>query len=130
MAAGSFMGKTFTVSSKKILTPSNLSGSTGADFAAHERVGKKARSQYLGPKLKSYSLDLLLRAQDGVNPRSILKYFQKKSEEGKADYFVVGRSPLSQYPFKITDVSDEWDAVIVGGALVECKITLKIEEYL
>lgn len=47
-----------------------------------------------------------------------------------ADYFIVGNAPISSYPFKITDVSDEWAAVLHSGALVECKVTLTIEEYL
>ena len=72
MAIGSFMGRVFTVSHTKIFTPSNLKGSTGSDWATHEVVGGKARSEWVGPKLKSYTFDLLLRAQDGVPPRSTL----------------------------------------------------------
>lgn len=130
MATGSYMGRVFTVSSWRILTPSNLKGNAGSDWALHETVGRKARSQYLAPKLKSYSFDLLLRAQDGVSPRSTLMYFQRMAEAGMADWFVIGGRPLSPYPFKLTGVSDEWDAVLNGGAMVECKISLTIEEYL
>ena len=114
MATGSYMGRVFTVSSWRILTPSNLKGSAGSDWALHETVGRKARSQYLAPKLKSYSFDLLLRAQDGVSPRSTLMYFQRMAEAGMADWFVIGGRPLSPYPFKLTGVSDEWDAVLNG----------------
>lgn len=53
MAIGSFMGRVFTVSHTKIFTPSNLKGSTGSDWATHEVVGGKARSEWVGPKLKS-----------------------------------------------------------------------------
>lgn len=31
---------------------------------------------------------------------------------------------------KITDISETWDAVLQGGVLVECKVSLTIEEYL
>lgn len=136
MTVGSFMGKTFKVyedvgkNKRKIFTPSNLSGSSGAEFATHDRAAKKARSQYLGPKLREYSFDLILRSQDGVNPRKIKDFFRKKCEKGKADYFIIGGKPLSANRFVITDVSEEWDVVLVGGALVECKITLKLQEYL
>lgn len=58
MAIGSFMGRVFTVSHTKIFTPSNLKGSTGSDWATHEVVGGKARSEWVGPKLKSYTLPL------------------------------------------------------------------------
>ena len=83
----------------------------------------------MGPKLKSYQFDIILRAQDGVNPRSTLKYFQKAAEKGYVDYFVLGGSPLSSNQFKLVSVSDEWDAVISGGVLIECKVSLEIEEY-
>lgn len=127
---GSFMGQTFKVSRKKNYTIKSLSGSAGADFATHERAGKKARSQYLGPKLQSYSVDIVLNAWNGIDPRKKRDFFVKKAEKGKADYFVIGSKPLSKNRFKITDVSDTWDEVMLNGKLVECSITLSIEEYL
>ena len=30
----------------------------------------------------------------------------------------------------VTDISDEWAVVLHRGAMVECKVTLTIEEYL
>lgn len=79
---------------------------------------------------EKYSYDLLLRAQDGVNPRSVLRHFQDCAERAVADWFIVGNSPISPHPFKIVDISDEWAAVVHGGVMVECKVTLTIEEYL
>ena len=52
------------------------------------------------------------------------------AENGYVDWFIIGSAPLSPYPFKLVSVSDSWDAVISGGALVECKVSLNIEEYL
>lgn len=129
MAVGSYMGRVFTVSDKEIFTPSRLAGSTGSDWATHEIIGKKAKSQWLGPKLKKYDLEILLRAQDGVNPRSTLEYFQGVAESQKVDWFIIGGRPLSPNPFKLVSISDEWDAVLNGGILVECKVSLSIEEY-
>ncbi len=129
MAIGSFMGKTFKVSTSKVFTPKNLQGSTGSDWATHERAGKKARSQYLGPKLKTYTFDITLRAEEGVSPRSYLEYFQNKAEKGKADTFVIGNSPLSSNPFVITDISDSWDTVLNGGVVTGVTISLTIQEY-
>lgn len=129
MALGSFMGLTFSVSDRRILTPSSINGSTGGDWATHDVVGGKTHSQFTGPKLKSYQVDILLRAQDGVRPRSTLAILQSAAESGTVDYFVIGGSPLSPHPFKLVEVSDEWDSVITGGALIECSVSLKIEEY-
>jgi hypothetical protein len=130
MAIGSYLGQTFKVSRKMVYTLNKLSGSAGADYAIHDRAGKKARSEYLGPKLRTYSVDITLRAQDGVNPRKKRNYFIKMSEKGKAGYFVIGGKPLTKNRLKITDVSEEWDIVIKKGKLAECSITLELEEYL
>ncbi|MCM1295502.1 MAG: phage tail protein [Muribaculaceae bacterium] len=127
---GSFMGQVFTVSQFKIITPKNIQGSAGSDWAVHELIGRKSRSQWIGPKLRSYTMDILLRAQDGINPRKTLDLFQAIAESDKTDYFVIGGTPLSPNPFKLTSVSDAWNAVLNGGVLVECEITLNIEEYL
>lgn len=130
MALGSFLGKVFTVSNQRIFTPNGLKGSTGGEWAVHDMIGGKSRSQFVAPKLKNYQFDILLRAQDGVNPRAVLRYFQEAAENGCVDWFIIGNAPLSPYPFKLVSVSDSWDAVISGGALVECKVSLNIEEYL
>jgi hypothetical protein len=129
MAVGAFMGQTFTVSRKKIYTPESISGSAGADWTTHERAGQKARSQYIGPKLRIYDVSILLRAQDGVNPREIKDYFIAKTEAGAADYFIIGGKPLSSNRFVITDISEEWDTVI-AGVLAECSLKLSLQEYL
>ena len=130
MALGSFLGKVFTVSDRRIFTPSNFKGSTGGEWATHDIIGNKSRSQFVAPKLKSYQMDILLRAQDGVNPRSTLEFFQEAAESGMVDHFIVGDAPISPNPFKLVSVSDEWDAVISGGLLISCKVSLDIEEYL
>ena len=63
-------------------------------------------------------------------PGKEIWHFQRMAETNAADWFIVGGSPVSPYPFKITDISDEWGAVLHGGAMVECKVSLTIEEYL
>lgn len=129
MAIGSFMGQVFTVSDRRILTPNNLKGSVGSDWATHEVVGGKPRSEWLGPKLRNYTFDLLLRASDGINPSDVLGRLRTAAETQSTDWFIVGNRPISQNPFKIIDLSEEWDTVLVGGWLAECKVTLTIEEY-
>lgn len=129
MALGSYMGKVFTVSDIRVFTPKSLQGSAGSDWANHEIIGRKSRSQWLGPKLKSYTMEILLRAQDGIDPRSTLEYFQQAAESSKVDWLVIGGKPLSPNPFKLVSVSDEWGAVLGNGALIESKVSLSIEEY-
>ena len=52
------------------------------------------------------------------------------AESANAYYFVLGGQPMADNPFKITSLSDEWGAVLHGGALIECKVSVELEEYL
>ncbi len=101
------MGMTFTVSDRRILTPSGLKGQGQPDWATHNRTGARAREPVDCPKLK-YQFDLLLRRRDRGKPANVLRHFQRMAETNAADWFIVGGSPVSPYPFKITDISDEW----------------------
>lgn len=129
MSLGSYLGQVFQVSEQKICTPSRLQGSTGGDWASHEVIGGKAVSQWVGPKRKSYTLEITLRWQDGVDPRRTLEAFQTAAESGQVDWLVIGSRPLSEHPFQLVEVSEAWDVVLGGGKLLACSVTLKLEEY-
>lgn len=129
MTVGSFMGQVFTVSDIKILTPTNWQGAVGSDWSEHERIGEKPRKQWIGPKARKYTCDILLRAQDGVAPRETLEALEQIAESDKTDHFVIGGKPISSNPFCLTELSEAWNTVLAGGKLVECKVSLTIEEY-
>lgn len=126
---GAFMGITFTVSSKKKLTFSDLSGKIGGDWATHEAVGVKPKAQFIGPKARSYNLTIVLSAQYGVPPLRTLERLRKACEQGWTDYFVMGDAPLSKNQFYITEISEAWDQVLRQGKLARCTVQLSIEEY-
>lgn len=92
-------------------------------------INGKAKPEYIGPKLKEYTCDILLDAAHGVNPRKMLKRLTQMAEDGEVHYFIIGFAPLSENRFRITDVSESWDAVIKHGLLVQCKVSLTIKEY-
>ncbi len=129
MYVGLFGDVIFWVGHLRTLTLSGLSGKYGANWSEHEVIGGKARAEYINPKLKEYSCDILLDAHMGVNPRNMLNKLVQMAEDGEVHYFIIGFSPLSQNKFRITDVSDSWDAVIKHGTLVQCKVSLTIKEY-
>lgn len=130
MAVGTFMGETFTASDKKIYTPQNMTGTAGGEYATHARANKKARSQFLGAKLRTYSVPITLDAWNGVNPRKKRDKFIEKAEKGKADYLVIGGKPVCPNRLVILDVSETWEEVMLDGVLVQCNITLQLQEYL
>ena len=62
MYVGIFGDVIFSVGHLRVLTPSNFKGTTGANWAEHEVLGGKARAEYLSPKLREYTFDILLDA--------------------------------------------------------------------
>lgn len=120
----------FSVSDKRVLTPTALSGTAGSDWGSHDVAHGKPRSEWIGPKARTYKFDMTLRAQDGVPPRRTLNQLQQMAESANAYYFVIGGQPMADNPFKITGISDEWGAVLRGGQLVECNVSVELEEYL
>lgn len=130
MALATLGSVVFSVSSSRVFTPSNISGSAGSDWATHDVVHGKPRSEYVGPKLRSYTFDILLRAQDGVPPRRTLKTLQQMAESSDAYWFLVGGESMGDNPYKLTDITDSWDHVLSGGRLIQCKVGITLEEYL
>lgn len=120
----------FSVSSDRVLTPKGLTGESGSDWGSHDVVHGKPRSEWIGPKNKTYKFDLTLRAQDGVPPRRTLNQLKQMAESANAYYFVIGGQPMADNPFKLVSLSEEWDAVIRDGVLIECTVSVELEEYL
>lgn len=130
MYVGIFGDVIFSVGHLHVLTPSNFKGTTGANWAEHEVLGGKARAEYLSPKLREYTFDILLDAALGVNPRKMLNRLTEMSENGEIHYLIIGFAPVSQNKFRVTEISDSWDSVIKHGLLMQCKVSLTIKEYI
>lgn len=126
---GSYAGQVFTVSSWKVLTPSNIAGSTSSNWASHPVFGQKEKSEYIGPGLQTYKFDIVLSSQFGVNPRRTLDTLKELCEKGAIDYFIINNAPVAQNPFMLTDISDTWDAVHRLWGLKSCKVSLTLKEY-
>ena len=119
----------FNVSGDYLLTPESISGSTGAEWAKHDSLHGKSASEYIGPKLKSYKIPLTLDARFGVPPRRTLETLQAMAEGSGVYWFVIGGRPVGDHPYKLHAVSDSWDNVLNDGALLQCKVSLELEEY-
>ncbi|MFQ7320039.1 MAG: phage tail protein [Faecalibacterium sp.] len=129
MYVGTYGDVLFSVSQLRVLTPSNISGSTGADWADHAVLNGKPKSQYMSPKLKKYQMDIQLSSSFGVAPRIALNRLQEMSERGEVHYLIIGLVPLSMNKFAIESITDTWDDVGRMGVLMECKVSLTFREY-
>jgi phage protein U len=128
MAIGSYGPLVFEVNTNKVFTP-KIKRTAGSSWANHDLISRKPKSQYLGPKLKSGSLDIVLRAELGVKPRATLEMLAALAEGRQVYYLIVGGKPLADNPCKITEISETWGEMYSGGELFAASVNIKYEEY-
>lgn len=119
----------FEVSSDKVLTFRGMKQTVKGRWTNHSVIGSKPRSEFLGADQRGISLTVSLSINHGVNPRSTIERIEKAIENGTPNLFVVGGRQIGANPWVITDMSEEWDTIILDGQLVSAKITLNLAEY-
>ena len=119
----------FEVSANKVLTFSKLERTTAGNWEAHARIGQKPKSEFAGPALQSISMEITLDAALGVKPRATIDAIAEMVEAGDAETLVIGSAPVGKNPWKITSMTDTWDAVLSGGELAKASLSLTLEEY-
>ena len=88
MQVGCFGGLVFSVDSNKVFTMQDIQGSTGSDWATHNTINGKPKSELTGQKLKAYKFTVTLDAQYGVKPREMLANIQRRGRHGGlSDYW-------------------------------------------
>lgn len=71
----------FEVSAEQVLTFESLSREVAGRWAAHEILGAKPKTEYLGPAAQTASLTIRLSAALGVKPRTMLETVEEMSDE-------------------------------------------------
>lgn len=120
---------TFKVSSKKVLTFSDMSSTAKGRWASHEVVMKKAKSEFLGPDLRQITFKIFLSSTQGVKPRKTIERIEKAVEKGTPFIFVIGGKKVGKHQWVIENMSDTWDEIIEDGHLVSASATLVLREY-
>lgn len=125
-------GKTikFEVSSDKILTFNKLKRTQSGRWAQHQVLGKPARSEFQGPGLTTASMQVVLSAEHGIKPRSMISKIEKAVRTGQVETLVIGGKVFGWgCKWYIESVSETWDEVWNGGELVKATATLNFTEY-
>ena len=76
MQVGSFGPVVFEVTDKKVFTPDSRSRTNTSNWATHDRIEGKSRSQYLSPGLTQVQYKVRIRADMGIL-ESTLRFFAK-----------------------------------------------------
>lgn len=129
MYVGVFGDVIFSVGHQRVLTPSNFKGKIGANWAEHEVLKGKAKPEFLNPRLREYTFDILLDSSLGVNPSRMKNRLAEMVESGELHYLIIGFAPVSKNRFRVTDVSEAWNVVLKHGLLAQCMVSLTIKEY-
>jgi len=126
------LGKTivFSTSDKKILTFTDLKQTVSGRWATHDRIQKKAQSEFLGPGLRELTFKITLNALHGVKPRNTMDTMEKMVEKGTVENFVLGGKKIGRNKWKMTTISESWDTVMNKGELMQATVSITLEEYL
>lgn len=120
----------FEVSDQKVLTFKDYSREISAKWETHNIIGKKAKSEFIGPELQKITFTIHLNATYGVRPRKIIERLTGMVEKGTVERFVVGGKKIGRYYWKITSMSEAWDIVLRDGEIIAATLNLTLEEYL
>ncbi|WP_167955140.1 phage tail protein [Anaerosporobacter faecicola] len=119
----------FSTNDKKILTFNNFSQKVSARWTNHERIGKKPKSEFLGPDLREVSFEIELNAMLGVKPRKQLEKLEKAIENGTVANLVIGGKKVGKNKWKIVSLSEKWNYVMSKGEVVQAIGQITMEEY-
>lgn len=119
----------FQVSSKKVLTFSRMQQTVRGRWTSHNSIKHKPVNEFLGPELRSVSMQIKLSTALGVKPMTILKKIESAVEKGKAYTLVIGGEKIGANQWIITDMSESWEVVYSEGELASCSLTLTLLEY-
>ena len=73
----------FETSDSRILNFTDYQRTISANWAKHERIGKKPQSEFLNPELMTVQFKVVLNAQHGVKPVENIPRNHKSSAAGK-----------------------------------------------
>lgn len=130
---GSFGDVTFYCTSangkNKILSFHDLTRSSTAGFAEHERNGEKAYLEFGGDGLDEITLTIEADAKYGVKPLEVQdKLFEKKAA-GQAEFFILGGKKIGRNPFVITNISETFKTLYVDGRPIAMSFQVTMKEY-
>ena len=120
---------TFTVSSDEVLTFSGFQRNVSSRWKDHGIINSKPRSEYTGAGLSTISMNVLLSAADGVNPRETIELLEAAAEQGMVDYIFVGGKKVGTNKMRLDSMSETWDRIIDHGRLAMATLNLSFSEY-
>lgn len=83
----------FVASRDAIRTFENFAQRSASRWAKHEIIGKKPKSEYIGPDLDTISFKMRFDVMYGMNPRKEMEALLELARSGNAVPLVIGAGP-------------------------------------
>lgn len=107
----------FETSDSRILNFTDYQRTISANWAKHERIGKKPQSEFLNPELMTVQFKVVLNAQHGVKPWKTFHEITKAVQQGRVEKLVIGNHAVGSHKWKIMQATQS-NLVVMGLSLI------------
>ena len=120
---------TFSVNSERQFSFRDMKRTSSARWVSHNIIGETPRPEFLGPGMDEVTLEVILCAEMGVQPRSELMKFQVACKNGEVNYLYINGKKVCSNKMAITAVSESWDEIWSQGELARATVSVTFSEY-
>lgn len=126
---GSLGPVVFVATPETMRTFQNFTRSGASRYADHEILGKKPKTQWVGPGLDTITFTMVFDAFYGLNPRKELNQLVEIERAGKAMPLAVGGVGIGVYMWVITSLEQTWDVIDNQGYVLKATANISLKEY-
>lgn len=126
---GSFGPIIFEVTPEKTQTFDSFKRSSEPRYIEHKVQRLKPRLEFEGEDTDSISINILLKAELGINPEKEMKKIREYMAKGRRDLFIRGNSPISPNYFVIKKADETHNRIDNLGNILEIAVQLELWEY-
>lgn len=113
----------------KMLSFHDMSRTSRASFAEHERNGKKPLLEFNADELDEITLTIEADARYGIKPLEVEEKLFKKKSAGQAEIFVLGGKQVGENPYVITSIAETYKSLHTDGRPIKIGFQITIKEY-
>ena len=113
----------------EVLSFHDLSRSSSASYAEHERNGEKSYLEFNADGLDEVSMTIEADAKFGIKPLDVESKLYQAKASGSAENFVMGGKQVGDNPFVITSIQESYKILHVDGRPVFIAFQVTLKEY-
>lgn len=113
----------------EILSFHDLTRSSTANFAEHERNGGKPYLEYGGPGLDEINMTIEADVQYHINPIVVQEKLHQYAEAGTPNSLIIGGKRIGSNPFVVTSIADVYKRHFTDGRPLAIAMQITLKEY-